>query len=83
MMKTPRLKNGLLKNESSCLVLSSFGTVSVLLSEMRLESSLGADQMDDTAVAVNGRWAWALQGTAKRTPVERLGRALDLGPIQL
>jgi hypothetical protein len=55
MMKTPRLKNGLLKNESSCLVLSSFGTVSVLLSEMRLESSLGADQMDDTAAAVNGR----------------------------
>jgi hypothetical protein len=55
MMKTPRLKTGLLKNESSCLVLSSFGTVSVLLSEMRLESSLGADQMADTAAAVNGR----------------------------
>lgn len=55
MMKTPRLKAGLLKDESSCLVLSSFGTVSVLLSEMRLESSLDADQMADTAAAVNGR----------------------------
>jgi hypothetical protein len=55
MMKTPRRKAGLLNNESSCLVPSSFGKVSVLPSEMRRESSLDADQMADTAAAMNGR----------------------------